>query len=343
MILYDPTLPVGFSDYGIQIPVNNSRTSKTFDALKNDPQLGPTIHRWHRDRITAQLTRDDLLRVHTPAYVEDLYTDRLEKRLMAAYELIDADGNYHRYAPETATRPLTDLFRHTLQRAAGSFECADLALHHGFCYSFSGGGHHAHADFGHGFCVINDVVIAARKILAERSVRKIWIIDTDAHKGDGTAAITVNDGRIVTLSIHMAHGWPLDGPPVLADGRANPSFIPSDIDIPVASGEEAHYVERLKAGLDRLAASGFADLAIVVSGADPYEKDELPSASLLKLTLEQLLTRDQLVYNFLKRSGIPAAFLMAGGYGDHVWEVFTRFLSWALREVGFAAQDPQKQ
>ena len=343
MILYDPSLPVGFYDYGIQIPVNDSRTRRTFAALENDPRLGPTIRRWHRDRITAPLTRDDLLRVHTPAYVEDLYSDRLEQRLMAAYELIDADGHYNRYTPETATRPLTDLFRHTLQRAAGSFECADLALTHGFCYYFAGGGHHAHADFGHGFCVINDVVIAARKMLAERAVQKIWIIDTDAHKGDGTAAITAGDDRIVTLSIHMAHGWPLDGPPVLADGRPNPSFVPSNIDIPVAAGEETVYVERLQQGLDRLAAAGSADLAIVVSGADPYEKDELPSASLLKLSLDQIFARDRLVYRFLKHSGIPAAFLMAGGYGDHVWEAFARFLRWVLVEEGFGKQDPQKQ
>jgi acetoin utilization deacetylase AcuC-like enzyme len=338
MILYDPTLPVGYFEYGIRIPVNDSRTVKTFEFLKGAPGLGPTIQRWHKDRISASVTRDDLLRAHTPAYVNDLYSDRLEQRIMAAYELIDSQGRYYRYDPGQAKRPLTDLFQRALLKAAGSFQCAELALGHGFCFYFAGGAHHAHADHGHGFCLINDVVIAARKMQVERPVRKVWIIDTDAHKGDGTAAITAGDDSIVSLSIHMAHGWPLDGPPILADGSANPSFIPSDIDIPIEAGDEAHYVESLRQGLNRLASSSPADLAIVVSGADPYAKDELPSATGLKLSLDQLLARDQLVYRFLKKTGVPAAFLMAGGYGDHVWEVFARFLAWVLPQQGFGGR-----
>ena len=335
MILYDRSNPFSLFDYGIQIPVSNSRTENTFNLLKDHPRLKSTIERWHRDRITGSVTRDDLLLVHTPDYVDDLYTDKLEHRIMAAFELIDPQGNYYRYDPGQAKRPLTDLFQRALRNAAGSFQCADLALTHGFCYYFAGGGHHAHANFGHGFCLINDVVIAARMIQARKKAQTVWIIDTDAHKGDGTAAITAGDDSIVTLSIHMAHGWPLDMPPVLADGSANPSFIPSDIEIPVKAGDEAHYVEKLEHGLGRLKSFRPADLAIVVSGADPYEKDELPSAMELKLSLDQLMARDQLVYRFLKKNSVPAAFLMAGGYGDQVWNVFAQFLVWALLEEGF--------
>lgn len=335
MILYDPTLSAGFYEYGIQIPVNNSRTEKTFECLRDNPRLRPTIRRWHQDQITASVTRDDLLRVHTPGYVSDLYSDRLEKKVMDAFELVDPQGNYFRYDPDQARRPLTDLFQRALIKAGGSFQCAELALAHGFCYYFAGGAHHANADFGHGFCLINDVALAARMMQAKRSVKKVWIIDTDAHKGDGTAAITAGDDSIATLSIHMARGWPLDMPPVLADGSANPAFIPSDIDIPIEAGDEAHYVKKLEQGLNRLASLSSADLAIVVNGADPYEKDELPSAMGLKLSLDQLMARDRLVYRFLEKTGVPAAFLMAGGYGDHVWEVFAQFLTWALLERGF--------
>ena len=335
MILYDRAAPVSLYEYGIQIPVNNSRTEKTFAYLKDNPRLGATRERWHVDRITASITQDDLLRAHAHPYVSDLYTDRLEGRIMAAFELVDAQGNYYRYDPNRAQRPLTDLFQRALHNAAGSFQCAELAVDHGFCYYFAGGSHHAHADFGHGFCLINDVVIAARKMQAKQAAQTVWIIDTDAHKGDGTAAITTGDDSIVTLSIHMAHGWPLDMPPVLDDGGTHPSFIPSDIDIPIASGDEANYVPKLEQGLNRLASAGTADLAIVVSGADPYAKDELPSAMPLKLSLDQLMARDQLVYRFLKETGVPAAFLMAGGYGDHVWEAFAQFLAWALLEEGF--------
>jgi acetoin utilization deacetylase AcuC-like enzyme len=190
-------------------------------------------------------------------------------------------------------------------------------------------------DHGSGFCLINDIVIAARKLQVENGVRKVWIIDTDAHKGDGTAAITAGDETLSTLSIHMACGWPLDGHATRKDGTSNPAFTPSDIDIPIEAGAESDYNKRLQQGLERLAASESADLAIVVSGADPYEKDELPSTSKLNLNLEQLMARDQLVYTFLKEKSIPAAFLMAGGYGEEVWKVSTQFLTWVLPRVGF--------
>ncbi|MEJ2642572.1 MAG: histone deacetylase [Desulfosarcinaceae bacterium] len=336
MILYDPSIPVSLLEFGIQIPIQDSRATKTFEALKHHPGLAPA-NRWHRDHISAALSRQDLLRVHSPSYVEDLYAgaDRLARHITATYELIDANGNFNRYAPDQATRPLTELFERTLRIAAGTAQCGQLALKHGFCYSFSGGMHHAHADHGSGFCLINDVVIAARKLQAEAGVGTLWIIDTDAHKGDGTAALSKGDEAIRTLSIHMARGWPLDAPQTLADGTPNPVFTPSDIDIPIEAGEESNYLAQLQRGLQTLAASGNADLAIVVSGADPYEKDGLSSTAKLKLNLKQMMARDQMTYSFLKKRKIPAAYLMAGGYGEAVWEVYAQFLSWVLPEEGY--------
>jgi acetoin utilization deacetylase AcuC-like enzyme len=330
MILYDPRIPVSLIEFGIQIPIRDSRAVKTFQALLDDPKLCSLQKHWHQDSIVETLSKDDLLRVHSADYVDRLYSDRLEQEIIATFELIDADGRYFRYAPETATRPLTDLFERLLIKAAGTVQCARIALEHGFCYSFTGGAHHAQYDFGNGFCVINDLVIAPRKLQFEKKVGKVWIIDVDAHKGDGTAALTAGDDSIRTLSVHMASGWPLDCPKVLADGRPNPSFVPSDIDIPVESGEEDQYIERLRAGLLQLEQLGPADLAIVECGADPYEKDELPSTAPLKLTLEQMFERDRLIYSFLKKRNVPAAFLMSGGYGDDVWRVYAQFLLWAL-------------
>ncbi len=336
MILYDPSIPISLFAYGIQIPIHDSRAARTFERLKTDPRLAPASA-WHRNSIDTQVTRDDVARVHAPKYVQDLFTDRkrLTDIIMATYELIDADGKYHRYDPDGATKPLTDLFQRTLRYAAATAECATLALEHGFCYAFSGGMHHAHPAHGSGFCLINDIVIAARKLQAERDLKRVWVIDTDAHKGDGTAAATAGDDTIVTLSIHMARGWPLDAPPTFADGSDNPAHIPSDIDIPIAAGEEPVYLARLQQGLTQLEAGGSADLAIVVSGADPYENDALPSASALNLSLGQLMERDQMVYAFLKQRAIPTVYLMAGGYGEDVWKVFAQFLTWVLPQEGF--------
>ncbi|SHO52645.1 histone deacetylase family protein [Desulfopila aestuarii] len=330
MILYDQRIPASLIEFGIQIPVKDSRSIKTFKALLDDPKLLPLREHWHHDRIVETISREDLLRVHSANYVNRLYSDGLEQEIISTFELIDAEGKYYRYAPETATRPLTDLFERLLTKAAGSIQAARLALDHGFCFSFTGGAHHAQHDFGKGFCMMNDIVIAARKLQHEKKVDRVWVIDVDAHKGDGTAALTAGDSSIRTLSVHMASGWPLDEPAVFADGNANLSFIPSDIDIPIESGEEGYYIERLQKGLNKLAENASADLAIVVCGADPYENDELPSASRLKLSLEQMFARDQLLYTWLMERNIPSVFLMAGGYGEDVWRVYAQFLRWVL-------------
>ena len=335
MILYDPNQPVSLLEFGIQIPIRDSRVTKTMESICADAKLYTRRRQWHVDHITETLNRQDLLRVHTPSYVGRLFSADLAEEIIATYELIASDGNYYRYAPEQAKQPLSNLFNRIRVKAAGSVQCGRLALSHGFCFYFAGGMHHAHGDHGSGFCLINDIVIAARKLQAENLVRKVWIIDVDVHKGDGTAALTSGDETIRTLSIHMAAGWPLNGAPILADNQPNPVFIPSDIDIPIQSGEEAVYLRRLEEGLSRLAEFGGADLAIVVCGADPYKKDELPSTQWLNLNLLQMRKRDRLVFNFLKAHKIPGAYLMAGGYGDEIWRVYAQFLLWALKKGVF--------
>jgi acetoin utilization deacetylase AcuC-like enzyme len=330
MILYDPHIPVSLNEFGIQIPICDSRATNTLEALRRNPHLAPNQSRWHQDKVLETLNKQDLLRVHSQDYVRRLYSDNLVEEILKTYELVDPDGHNNRYAPELATKPLAGLFERILIKAAGTVQSLRLALTRGFCFYFSGGMHHAHRHYGSGFCLINDIVIAARKLQAERKVQKIWIIDVDAHKGDGTAALTAADNSIHTLSIHMARGWPLDGPAKLADGTPNPCFTPSDIDIPIESGQESDYIDRLMAGLHQLELLGSADLAIVVCGADPFEKDELPSTAGLRLSLDQMMARDQLVYTFLEQRRIPAAFLMAGGYGEQTWRVYAQFLNWAL-------------
>jgi acetoin utilization deacetylase AcuC-like enzyme len=330
MILYDPNQPHTLSEFGIAIPVMASRTTKTFARLAAHPTLGPLISTWHIPKVTEHVGRDDLLRVHSPAYVGRLFSKQLDAEIIRTYELIDEDGNYHRYHPPNARLPLKDLFDRILHRVAGTLQCCRIALETGFCFYFGGGMHHAQQHQGAGFCVVNDLVIAIRRLQAEGRVATAWVIDVDAHKGDGTAAITADDPSITTLSIHMARGWPLDQPEHDAQGSLNPSFIPSTIDIPIEAGEAHLYNLRLKEGLERLATFPQPELALVVGGADPYELDELPSTAGLKLTLAQLLERDQLVYTFLKTRAIPGAYVMAGGYGENAWQVYTQFLEWAL-------------
>jgi acetoin utilization deacetylase AcuC-like enzyme len=331
MILYDPTDRMGFFEFGIQIPILDSKVTRTFETLLQDPELAQRAVDWHIARIDEILVKEDLQRVHSVGYVDRLFSDRLEKEIIRTYELIDDQGRYYRYNPDEATLPLSRLFDRILQRVAGTAQCYRIALDTGFCFYFGGGMHHAQYDHGNGFCLLNDIVIGLRKLQAEKRILTAWVIDVDAHKGDGTAALTHGDDTIRTLSVHMARGWPLDGNPIKADGQPNPSFIPSDIDIPIAAGEEPTYNEGLLDGLHQLDALSRPDLAVIVSGADPYEKDALPSTQALCLPLSQMLERDQLIYRFLNERQIPYAGLMSGGYGPDVWEVYARFLLWTLR------------
>jgi acetoin utilization deacetylase AcuC-like enzyme len=332
VILFDPTLKVSLQEFGIQIPLYDTRASRTLERLCAHPILGPLAAQWHIDTLDEPVTEQDLLRVHGTGYVARLFSDRLEEEIACTYELIDETGRYHRYDPASAALPLRRLFARILRKAGGTVQCCRIALREGFCFYFAGGMHHAHRHSGSGFCPINDIVIAIRKLQNEGAIRRVWVIDVDAHKGDGTAALTRDDDSVRTFSIHMAAGWPLDGQRYDAAGDPNPAFIASDVDIAIRRDENPLYLDRLKEGLERLARFPEPDLAMVVCGADPYEKDELPSTVDLQQPLERLLKRDQTVYRFLAERNIPGAFLMAGGYGRHSWRVYTQFLEWALLE-----------
>ena len=176
--------------------------------------------------------------------------------------------------------------------------------------------------------MVNDIVIAARWVQQHLGAGLIWIIDLDAHKGDGTAELTHSDATLKTLSIHMKEGWPLDSEKFDQHGLLNPWFIESDVEIAIGRGEENSYITQLQKGLLRLEklSDQRPDFAIIVQGSDPFEKDELPSTSFLKLSLEQMLQRDLLVYEFLKNRQITQAYLMAGGYGASAYQPYCEFL-----------------
>ena len=111
MILYDPHIPVSLTEFGIQIPIRDSRAVNTLAALCANPRLKGFQDHWHRDRIVESLAREDLERVHALEYVGRLYSNNLEREIVRTYELIDSGGNYHRYAPDLAKRPLTASIR----------------------------------------------------------------------------------------------------------------------------------------------------------------------------------------------------------------------------------------
>jgi len=332
MLIYNPDAKVVFPRYGIQIPSLDSRKTNTVKALKEDSLLGPRQSEWLIQSFPFCIEQEDLERVHTKAYLNRLFGEEQEKTLMDAYELVNESGEYNRYDPDSAEAPLSGILKDVMTIISGSYAAIPLALKTGFTYFLGGGMHHGHPDFGHGFCLLNDIAVALLKAKSEGQFKTAWIVDMDAHRGDGTAEIMRTQSDITALSIHMAKGWPLDSPEYQEDGTLNPSWIPGDVDIPIESGEEGLYTKKLISALDTLEQKGRPDLIFVVAGVDPYEKDELPSSSPIKMTKEQMLERDQSVYDWITERDIPSAWVAAGGYGASSWEIHTQFLKWVIKK-----------
>ncbi len=324
-IFYNALSNLHLTKYGIEIPLSDDRDGKIFEFLENEGI--PVIQNFSE---SIELKKEDLARVHNEEFLSALYGSKesLLKAIMDTFELVDEKGNYHRYNPQKAQAPLEEMFQSFLLKTKGTMATVQEALNSGEAFFLGGGYHHAMSFGGRGFCLINDIVIAARWAQKNLNTKLVWVIDVDAHKGDGTAELTHNDPTIKTLSIHMKDGWPLDSEKLDKEGKLNPWFIESDVEIGIPQGEEGEYLKKLGEGLSKLSSLSQEkpDLAIIVQGSDPYEKDQLPSSSLLKLTKEEMLERDMLVYNFLKERDIPQAYVISGGYGEFVYEIYCQFL-----------------
>lgn len=332
MILVNTRDSLTLADCGILVPVMPKTTDLVLKHLAESTGEGERPE-WMIDRDETKPTQRDLERAHSPEYVARLIDPYArEREIERAFELITENGEYHRYDPSSATRPLGDLADRLFDVCGGTMQCMRNAHIHGFCFFLGGGMHHGQYDYGSGFCLINDIVIGIRALQAAGSIRTAWVIDTDAHKGDGTAALCAADDSIITLSIHMGDSWPLTEPRTLPDGRPNPSYVSSDIEIPVYDGENDVYVDKLARGLEQLDAFPRPDLVVSVYGADPYEHDELPSTATLRLTLDQMAERDELIRQFIRERELPVAYLHSGGYGHRAWEPTAAFLRRRIAE-----------
>jgi acetoin utilization deacetylase AcuC-like enzyme len=235
----------------------------------------------------APAVDDDVLRVHTPAYVRKLQTDSLTLSERMKLEI-----------------PVSELTVQAFWLAAGgSILAGRRALQDGFAANLSGGFHHAYPGHGEGFCMLHDVAIAIRTLQAEGSIRTAMTVDTDVHHGNGTAAIFANDASVFTLSIHQENNYPMPKPS-------------SDQDIGLEDGtRDAEYLDALEKGLIHSLKKMTPDLIFYVGGADPYREDQLGG---LALTMEGLQKRDRLVFEHARQRGIPVASTMAGGYARRV-------------------------
>ena len=251
-------------------------------ALRESPEADDFI--W---AVPERATRQQLELAHAAEYVSKVLEGCLDPREIRRMGLP--------WSPELVERSL---------RSVGStLAASSMALEDGLACSLAGGTHHAGRAHGEGFCVFNDVAVAARSLLANGAVRRAAVIDCDVHQGNGTAAILANDEAIFTFSIHGQKNFPY-------------RKYPSDLDLGLEDGTgDALYLDMLEEALGRVFLRSRPEFVFYLAGADPHQHDMLGR---LSLTKNGLMDRDKLVFSQCAQAGIPVVVLLSGGYGRDI-------------------------
>ena len=216
------------------------------------------------------------------------------------YHKAFAQGKLDRAAQRRIGLPATKpLVRRTWLAVGGTVLTARLALQNGLACHLAGGTHHAFPGYGSGFCIFNDIAVAARVLLEQGLVKRLLVVDLDVHQGDATAVIFEADRRVFTFSAHSASNFP---------SRKQRS----DFDLPLPDGmEDQDYLQAIGNVLPELLDLHQPDLVLYNAGVDPHHDDRLGK---LSLSDQGLLLRDHLVIDACLRRNIPLASVIGGGY-----------------------------
>jgi len=203
--------------------------------------------------------------------------------------------------------PLTrELVEREIRIANGTVQCAVYALQHGIAMNIAGGTHHAFTNKGEGFCLLNDIAIAANYLLHQKLVSKILVVDLDVHQGNGTAQIFANDDRVFTFSMHGANNYPLQKEQ-------------SDLDIGLKDfTTDNFYLSTLDLNLKNLIDTVQPEFIFYQSGVDILETDKLGRLSVSREGCKQ---RDRLVLEAAKHNRIPIVVSMGGGYSPNFRDI----------------------
>lgn len=232
-------------------------------------------------------TRDELELAHEPAYLDKIETGELTRREQLALGF-----------------PWSEALVERSRRSVGAtLEASAAALEDGVAANLGGGTHHSFPDSGRGFCVFNDVVVAARALRRAGRVRRLLVVDLDVHQGDGTHHAFRDDPEAITASINGFANYPFQR-------------VPGDVevDLPDGTADDAYLaaVERVLAlALPRAR----PEICFYLAGADPYAGDRLGR---LAVSQAGLAARDRLVRDTLREAGVPVAIALAGGYAEPI-------------------------
>jgi acetoin utilization deacetylase AcuC-like enzyme len=238
----------------------------------------------------APLEEDIILQTHTLHYWRQLQQQTLSDKEQRRIGL-----------PQSPALTLREI---TISR--GTIDCALHALEHGVALNVAGGTHHAFADRGEGFCLLNDFAIASNYLLSQHLVKKVLIIDLDVHQGNGTAALFMGNDQVYTFSMHGAHNYPFHKEV-------------SDWDVPLPDGmNDNDYLKTLQDCLPVLINKVKPDFVFYLSGVDILETDRYGK---LKVSAQGCLQRDELVFTTLKKHSISCAVAMGGGYSTQIKDI----------------------
>ena len=275
---------VNHPDYVAQIGDDHKfpikKFGELFKLLKNDRIVSEkNLH------IPSPASLEDLARVHTHEYIEKISNLTLsqEEEKKLGFPMV----------PSVRQRSFV--------ATGGTILAAQLALNEGLACNTAGGSHHAFANSGNGYCVFNDVAVAAKKLITEHHIKNILIFDLDVHQGDGTAKIFENDENVFTLSIHSKKNYPL-----------NKQL--SNLDIELDEGiKDDEYLEIVFNALEEMNKKKF-DYVFYVAGVDVHEDDRIGK---LKISTEGIKRREELViHNFYKKR-VPLCGVLGGGYNKN--------------------------
>ncbi|MDX1905404.1 MAG: histone deacetylase [Bacteroidia bacterium] len=238
----------------------------------------------------APLAEEILLLTHTPAY-----WDKLKHQTLSPAEI------------RRTGFPLSErLVQRSLTIAGGTCQNALFALENGVALNVAGGTHHAFTDRGEGFCLLNDIAIAANWLLATGRIRQALIVDLDVHQGNGTAEIFRHEPRVFTFSMHGEANYPL-------------KKETSDLDIGLPTGmDDQAYLHTLRETLPRLLDTVQPDFVFYLSGVDILATDKLGKLAVSRAGCRE---RDRIVMRMCRERGLPVCISMGGGYSVHIRDI----------------------
>ena len=259
------------------------------------------------------LTVETMAEFHDPAYLKmlkdldsatlasELWPDLLSTK---AGDYLTVDPKILRYGLGTEDNHIfSGMFDYSALTAGATLIGAKMVAAGEFQVAFNpvGGFHHAGRDHAEGFCYVNDIAVAIRRMRADGRAARVAVVDLDVHQGNATAFIFRSDPSVFTFSMHQENNYPVKQPGML------------DVGLEDGIGDE-DYLGLLDAHLPEVLDAFRPELVVYLAGADPLAGDQLGG---LALTLEGLRKRDDRVIGNCARRRIPVAGVLGGGYAQN--------------------------